>query len=110
MGVPGVDDALGRVADRASYLIEGDSGSGKTTIELHFLRHGADHGARVLYVPLSESKSEITEVAESHGWTRTALTFEFTPNERSLRPEGEYSHFRPSEIDFQDTTQNIWRR
>ncbi len=111
-GVPGLDDILtGGLPIGHLYLFEGDPGTGKTTIGLQFLMHGAAVGERVLYVTLSESKAELTEGADSHGWSLEGVEiYEFAPTEDSLRPEDQYSHFHPSEIEFQDTTQHILER
>jgi len=111
-GVPGLDNVLaGGLPSGHLYLIEGTPGTGKTTLGLQFLLHGAAVGERVLYVALSESKLELMEGAESHGWSLDGVEiFEFAPTEDSLRPEDQYSHFHPSEIEFQDTTQQILER
>jgi circadian clock protein KaiC len=107
--VPGLDDILsGGLPVGHLYLVEGDPGTGKTTVALQFLMNGAAAGERVLYVTLSESKAELEEGAESHGWSLKGVEiFEFAPTEQSLRPEDQYSHFHPSEVEFQDTTQHI---
>jgi circadian clock protein KaiC len=90
------------------FLIEGEPGTGKTTLGLQFLMEGARAGEKSLYVTLSESKREIQKVARSHRWSLEGVTiFEFTPTEDSLRPEDQYSAFHPSEVEFQDTTQSI---
>ena len=45
-GVPGLDDVLvGGLPTNHLYLVEGDPGSGKTTLGLHFLREGVRIGA-----------------------------------------------------------------
>ena len=72
-GIAGLDDILGGgLARNHLYLIEGDPGTGKTTIALQFLLEGARHGQKGLYVTLSESKIELLEIAESHGWSLDA--------------------------------------
>ncbi len=111
-GVPGLDNVLaGGLPSGHLYLVEGSPGTGKTTLGLQFLMHGAGAGERVLYVALSESKLELMEGAESHGWALDGVEiFEFAPTEDNLRPEDQYSHFHPSEIEFQDTTQLILER
>jgi circadian clock protein KaiC len=108
-GVPGLDDILSGGFPRGHlYVIEGDPGTGKTTIGIQFLMQGAAQKEPVLYVTLSESKSELEEGAESHGWSLKGIdVYEVLPTEQSLRPEDQYSHFHPSEIEFQDTTQSI---
>src|SRR5689334_8867616 len=69
MGISGIDDILGGglTSDRL-YLVEGDPGSGKTTLAMQFLLDGARRGEQVLYVTLSETKEELVGVALSHGW------------------------------------------
>jgi KaiC/GvpD/RAD55 family RecA-like ATPase len=53
-GVPGLDDVLGGgVAPNRVYLVEGNPGSGKTTLALQCLREGARHGEAGIYVTLS---------------------------------------------------------
>ena len=69
-GIAGLDDILGGgLARNHLYLIEGDPGTGKTTIAMQFLMEGARRGQKGLYVTLSESKTELLEIAESHGWS-----------------------------------------
>ena len=63
-GVVGLDDILGGgLARNHLYLIEGDPGTGKTTIAMQFLMEGARRGQKGLYVTLSESKTELLEIA-----------------------------------------------
>src|SRR5437773_10365237 len=68
-GIAGLDHILGGglPQDRV-YLVEGDPGSGKTTLGLQFLREGIKRGEKVLYVTLSETRAELAAVAHSHGW------------------------------------------
>src|SRR5688572_28874819 len=73
-GVPGLDLVLngGFIPDRL-YLIDGNPGSGKTTISLQYIMEGMRAGERVLYVTLSETRDEIEAVAASHGWSLAGL-------------------------------------
>src|SRR4051794_553649 len=108
-GIVGLDDVLHGGFPRGHFfLVEGEPGTGKTTIGLQFLMDGASKGEKTLYVTLSESQQEIEKVARSHGWSLKGVTiFEYTPSEDSLRSEDQYSAFHPSEVEFQDTTQSI---
>ena len=67
-GVEGLDDVLcgGFPAD-CFYLVQGDPGSGKTTLALQFLLEGLNRGESGLYTTLSETKHELLRVAHSHG-------------------------------------------
>jgi circadian clock protein KaiC len=108
-GVEGLDDILeGGLPSGHLYLIEGDPGTGKTTLALQFLLAGASQGESVLYVTLSESAKELTDVANSHGWSLENVTiFELLPDEEHLKPERQYTVFHPSEVELGDTTKAI---
>jgi circadian clock protein KaiC len=108
-GITGLDDILsGGLPAEHLYLIEGDPGTGKTTLALQFLMEGVDAGESCLYITLSESKTELLLAAQSHGWNIDNLEiFELLPDERSLRPEGQYTVFHPSEVELADTTKAV---
>ena len=108
-GIAGLDDILsGGLAPNHLYLIEGDPGTGKTTIALQFLLEGARGGQKGLYVTLSESRIELLEIAESHGWSLGSIDiFEMAPDENQLKPEAQYTVFNPSEIELADTTNAV---
>ncbi|MDQ4120936.1 MAG: AAA family ATPase [Acidobacteriota bacterium] len=108
-GTEGLDDVLrGGFPANHIYLLEGEPGTGKTTLALQFLREGVKHGERVLYVTLSETKNELIDVARSHGWTLEGVDiFELLPSGDSLKPESQYTIFHPSEIELNETTSAI---
>ncbi len=108
-GIMGLDDVLtgGFTANRV-YLIEGDPGSGKTTLAMQFLLDGVKQGERVLYVTLSETKDELLGVAASHGWSLDNVDIcELIPSEQSLLPEAQTRMFHPSEVELSETTKLI---
>jgi circadian clock protein KaiC len=111
-GIGGLDSILeGGLPQGHLYLLEGEPGSGKTTMGLQFLLAGVAAGERTMYITLSESLFELSKVAESHRWSLDKVSvFEYTPREESLRPEDQYSAFHPSEVEFADITQNILQR
>ncbi len=111
-GIPGLDDILcgGFDAERL-YLIEGEPGTGKTTIALQFLLEGTARGEKGLYVTLSESERELRLVAKRHGWPLDDISvFELVPPEASLDPERELTLFHPAELELSETSQLIFDR
>lgn len=108
-GSAGLDDILngGLPANRV-YLVEGDPGTGKTTLALKFLLEGVVQGESVLYVTLSETKEELLAVAKSHGWSLDGVEiYELIPSEESLKTESQYTIFHPSEIELSETTNAV---
>ena len=107
-GIPGLDAILGGgLPTNHLYLLDGEPGSGKTTLALQFLLAGAATGARGLYVTLSESRAELAGVAASHGWSLdTVDVFELTPAESGAGAEG-YTLFHPAEVELQQTMEAV---
>src|SRR5690242_10021844 len=97
-GIEGLDDILGGgLVSDCFYLIQGDPGSGKTTLALQFLLEGLDRGESAFYVTLSETRAELLKVANSHGWSLEQIPLmELSAIERMLRPEAQTTVFRPS--------------
>jgi circadian clock protein KaiC len=90
------------------YLIQGDPGSGKTTLALQFLIQGLREGQPGYYVTLSETKAELLKVAQSHGWSLNDLPMmELSSIEEILRPEAQTTIFHPSEADLNKVTQML---
>ncbi len=108
-GVAGLDDVLGGgLPSNRLYVVEGDPGSGKTTLALQFLREGARLGQRTLYVALSETLEELSEVAASHGWTLEGINLIGldTLSER-LEEEATYTVYHPSDVELGETVKRI---
>ena len=92
------------------YLVEGDPGTGKTTLALQFLLEGLQRGERGLYVTLSESKEELEQTAKGHGWKLDGVNIaEIIPPEDDLKPEAQYTVFHPSEVELADTIAAIFK-
>ncbi len=108
-GVAGLDDILrGGLPSGQMYLLEGDPGTGKTTIALQFMLKGASLGERTLYVTLSESKAELEAAAFSHGWSLDGVEIvEFVPEEAALNAEDSYTVFHPNEVELASTIKKL---
>src|SRR5512140_3910017 len=109
VGIAGLDDVLGGGLPRNHlYLIEGDPGTGKTTIALQFLMDGVRQGEQGLYVTLSESRGELLGVAASHGWSLEGITIhEMSPQGEEIQPEAQYTVFHPAEVELADTVASV---
>ena len=108
-GIPPLDHILGGGLPRDRiYLLQGDPGSGKTTMAVQFLLEGVRRKERVLYVTLSETKEELLDVAASHGWTLDGIdVFELSNLEDSVNPDVQYTLFHPAEVELGETTRRL---
>lgn len=103
-GIEGLDHVLnGGFPRNHVYLLQGDPGVGKTTLGLQFLLEGVREGETALYITLSESKSELEEVAVSHNWDISGIhIYEQLIGEESLDDE-ETTVFYPAEVELGQT-------
>lgn len=110
-GVSGFDEILhGGLPRGHLYLIEGNPGTGKTTLAIQFLLEGIRNNERVLYVTLSESERELQEAIRAHGWLPDSLRIcEMALPEEDLRPEAQYTVFHPSEVELADMIASIFK-
>lgn len=107
-GIDGLDALLGGgFPAGALYLVDGDPGTGKTTLALQFLLEGVRRGEPSLYITLAESARELAQVAASHGWSLDAVTVADLSAAREATPETEYTFFHPSEVELAETTRVV---
>lgn len=110
-GIAGLDDILaGGLSRRHVFLIEGEPGTGKTTVALQFLLAGARAGERSLYITLSETEHELREGALSHGWELddNIQIYELTPPESLLNAEHQQSLLYSSDLELGEATRQIF--
>lgn len=110
-GIVGLDDILaGGLSRRHVFLLEGEPGTGKTTVALQFLRAGALEGERCLYITLSETDIELRDGAKSHGWDldENIVIFELTPPESLLDADNHQSLLYSSDLELGEATRQIF--
>ena len=110
-GIWGLDDVLAGGFSRASiFLVEGEPGSGKTTMALQFLLTGEGAGEKGLYITLSETEKELRAGARSHGWELgpSIKVCELIPADRLLAGGQHQTLLYASDLELGETTQQIF--
>lgn len=109
-GIKGLDTILsGGFPENRLYLMQGEPGTGKTTLAFQFLLEGVKQGETCLYISFSESREELQNVADSHGWDISKLDMlELGSIEDQLKPESQNTVFYPSEVEMNQTTSVLY--
>lgn len=109
-GVSGLDHVLmGGFVREGFYLIQGDPGSGKTTVAIQYARCRIEAGESCLYITLTESRRDLENACRSHGWSLDGIEIcDLTRSAANLAGEPESSIFHPSETELGETTKAIF--
>lgn len=86
-GVKGLDEMLnGGLIPGRPYIINGEPGSGKSTLGIHFLMEGIRNGENVILCALDEPPNEIKANARGYGFnTDPVRILDAIPDVRSFR-------------------------
>lgn len=103
-GVQGLDDVLfGGFMRGGFYLLQGDPGSGKTTLALQFVQARLRAGERCLYISLTESRVDLDNACRSHGWSLDGLELrDLTRPGTDLEAQSQVSVFHPADTELSD--------
>ena len=110
-GIAGLDDVLGGGFARGrTFLVEGNPGTGKTTLSLQFLMTGAVAGEPGIYVTLAETEEELRSTARSHGWTLPpgVTVCELVPADSLLDEGSQQSLLYSSDLELGEATRAIF--
>lgn len=68
-GIKRLDDILGGgIPQGHTILVSGNTGTGKTTLGMEFIRNGIEQGEGAVYVCLEEPVMQVKKTAMGHGW------------------------------------------
>jgi len=104
-GVAGLDEVLrGGLPQHQMYFVQGDPGSGKTTLSFQFLLEGVRRGEKVLYVTLFSSAKDLGRVARSHGWDISKIDIY---EQFQTAGGNDTTLFRPPEIELAKSVRSV---
>ncbi len=108
-GVAGLDEVLlGGLPEHGMYLLTGGTGTGKTTLGLHFLREGVAVGDTCLFISLSQSPEMLARIAHSHGWTLDGIHVRaISPHEVFDQKSGRQDVFITDEVELVDIAERV---
>lgn len=107
-GIAGFDPLIGGgLPRRHFYVVEGASGSGKTTFALRFAVEGVRQGETVLYVNLSESEEELRQIAAAHDWRVDGMLLLPLKELAAAVGDLDYTLFHPAEIELGEAIRRV---
>jgi circadian clock protein KaiC len=105
--IEGLDAVLlGGFVRGGFYLIQGDPGSGKTTLAMQFVQSRIKQNERCLYFSLTESPADLRNTCASHGWTLDGIDLcDLATTAASL--ENHSSVFHPADAELSEITKRV---
>jgi len=107
-GIEGLDMILkGGLPKKRIHLVFGSPGTGKTTLGIQFLLEGVRGGERVLYITLLQTRAELNDTLNSHGWTLDGVEVLELPETIEQTSAGDQTLFRTADLQLSEVTQKI---
>lgn len=104
-GVAGLDAVLnGGLPRGGTYLVQGEAGTGKTTLALQFLLSGVAEGESALYITLSQTTEWLHKIATSHGWALDGVDLLNASAIQSASGSGEQVLLHSADLELNELT------
>jgi circadian clock protein KaiC len=110
-GIEGLDEILkGGFPRHEMHVIEGTSGTGKTTLGVQFLLAGRRADEKGLYITLSQSAAALEQTARSHGWSLDGIALYESPSKKpGDRLPPRQTVLRTSEVELDELTRGLFK-
>ena len=92
-------------------LLQGQPGSGKTTLALQFLLAGAEQGEKGAYITFSETAAELRQSAKSHGWSlKTISIVDLSKLDSEFGGDKQYTVLHPADVELAETSTDLLQK
>lgn len=111
-GTRGLDEVLmGGLPGSAVHLLQGEPGTGKTTIALQFLLDGLKKGENGLFATVSQSREDLLRIAASHDMDISGIEIhEISPIDLAASRASEQSILHTSELELDELLLSLHNR
>ncbi len=108
-GIKGLNAILaGGFPRNELHLVQGGTGTGKTTIGLQFLLEGVVAGEKALFITFAQTEATLLKVAASHGWSLDGLEIQELTGTHAVHDKAEQTLFHTADVELGETTENIF--
>ena len=108
-GITGLDAILaGGLPSGELHLVQGGSGTGKTTVGLQFLLEGAARGEKVLFITFAQTEATLRRIAASHGWSLDGVDVQELTGAQAVHDKAEQTLFHTADVELGETTDSIF--
>lgn len=108
-GIEGLDEVLeGGLLRGYLYVVEGEAGTGKTTLSTQFLLDGRARDEACLLITTAETRDELIATAHTHGWSLAGIEIlELSQINSIAQPQQRQTMFRPSQMELDEIIHTI---
>jgi circadian clock protein KaiC len=108
-GIKGLDAILADGLPRGElHLVQGGTGTGKTTIGLQFLLDGVARGEKALFITFAQTEATLRRIAASHGWSLDGVAVQELTGAQAVHDKAEQTLFQTADVELGETTDSIF--